>query len=130
MGLLADKFSPTDAFAEGDFRRGWTTDPEQHEQFLADLETVAELRSLVPEGQSMAQLALRFVLDPPASPDASSGQLAVTSLQSNPTRTSPHSSDAGMPGACSQEKVCCRSSLAFMGASCRCRVPDPCCIGW
>jgi aryl-alcohol dehydrogenase-like predicted oxidoreductase len=66
MGLLADKFSPTDAFVEGDFRRGWTTDPEQHEQFLADLETVAELRSLVPEGQSMAQLALRFVLDHPA----------------------------------------------------------------
>jgi aryl-alcohol dehydrogenase-like predicted oxidoreductase len=66
MGLLADKFSPDDTFAEDDFRHEWTTDPAQRQQFLADLEVVEQLRDVVPEGQTMADFALRFALSHPA----------------------------------------------------------------
>lgn len=66
MGLLAGKYSASDTFPEGDFRRSWIEDPEQHRQFLADLEVVEQLRPLVPEDQTMAQFALRFVRTHPA----------------------------------------------------------------
>ncbi len=66
MGLLADKFSADDTFPQGDFRRDWIEDPLQHEQFLADLATVARLRDVVPEGDTMAQFALRFTMSHPA----------------------------------------------------------------
>lgn len=66
MGLLADKYSASDTFPEGDFRREWIEDSAQHRQFLADLEVVDELRPLVPDGQTMAQFALRFVRSHPA----------------------------------------------------------------
>jgi aryl-alcohol dehydrogenase-like predicted oxidoreductase len=66
MGLLADKFSASDTFAADDFRRDWIEDPAQNEQFLADLATVDRLRDLVPEGESMAQFALRFTMSHPA----------------------------------------------------------------
>jgi aryl-alcohol dehydrogenase-like predicted oxidoreductase len=39
MGLLTDKFSAADTFPEGDFRRAWIEDPDEHQQFLADLAT-------------------------------------------------------------------------------------------
>lgn len=65
MGLLADKFSAGDTFAADDFRREWTSDPVQREQFLADLAVVERLREVVPAGQTMAELALRFVLSNP-----------------------------------------------------------------
>jgi aryl-alcohol dehydrogenase-like predicted oxidoreductase len=66
MGLLTDKFSANDTFPEGDFRRDWIEDPTENEQFLADLETVARLREVVPDGDSMAQFALRFTMAHPA----------------------------------------------------------------
>lgn len=66
MGLLTGKFG-TDARFEGDdFRKAWIDDPEQHAQFLRDLETVDQLRPLVGEGETMAQMALRFVISHPA----------------------------------------------------------------
>ncbi len=66
MGLLAGKFSTSSTFPEGDFRAAWIADPEQHQQYLRDLETVAGLRAVVPPGQSMAQFALRFTRSHPA----------------------------------------------------------------
>ena len=66
MGLLAGKYSASDTFPEGDFRRDWIEDPEQHSQFLADLEVVEHLRPLIPDDQTMAQFALRFVRSHPA----------------------------------------------------------------
>lgn len=66
MGLLTDKYSHSDTFPEGDFRRAWIEDPDQHEQYLRDLAVIAELRDLVPDGESMAQFALRFVRSHPA----------------------------------------------------------------
>lgn len=66
MGLLTGKYSEDATFPEGDFRREWVEDPEQREQYLRDLEVVEQLRPVVPEGQSMAQVALRFAAAHPA----------------------------------------------------------------
>jgi aryl-alcohol dehydrogenase-like predicted oxidoreductase len=66
MGLLTDKFSANDTFPPGDFRRAWIEDPEQNTQFVADLATVAQVRDVVPEEDTMAQFALRFVTTHPA----------------------------------------------------------------
>ena len=66
MGLLTGKFTVSDTFPQGDFRRAWMDDPAQHEQFLRDLAIVDELRGVVPDGQSMAAFALRFVRSHPA----------------------------------------------------------------
>jgi aryl-alcohol dehydrogenase-like predicted oxidoreductase len=66
MGLLADKFSAASTFPAGDFRVAWIQDPEQNEQYQSDLAVVDGLRALLPEGQSMAEFALRFVRSHPA----------------------------------------------------------------
>lgn len=66
MGMLADKYSATQAFPEGDFRRAWIEDPAQNVQFRKDLEVVAGLRTAVPDDQTMSQFALRFVRSHPA----------------------------------------------------------------
>ena len=61
MGLLADKFTTESSFPAGDFRVAWIEDPEQHAQYRSDLAVVDGLRPLLPEGESMAEFALRFV---------------------------------------------------------------------
>jgi len=66
MGLLTGKYAASDTFPAGDFRRAWTEDPARREQFLRDLAVVEELRSVVPDGETMAQFALRFVRSHPA----------------------------------------------------------------
>jgi aryl-alcohol dehydrogenase-like predicted oxidoreductase len=66
MGLLSGKYRAEDEFPEGDFRRAWTENPEQHSQFLADLAIVERLKGAAPDGTSLAELALRFVLSRPA----------------------------------------------------------------
>jgi aryl-alcohol dehydrogenase-like predicted oxidoreductase len=66
MGLLADKYSESDSFPEGDFRRAWVEDPAQHDQFRRDLATVAGLRDILAEQETMTQFALRFVRSHPA----------------------------------------------------------------
>lgn len=66
MGLLTGKYSASDTFPDGDFRRAWIEDPEQNEQFLRDLEVVDRLRAVVPEDGSMARFALRFAMSHPA----------------------------------------------------------------
>jgi myo-inositol catabolism protein IolS len=66
MGLLTGKYGASDTFPEGDFRRAWIEDTAQHAQFLRDLQTVDTLRGVVPDGESMAQFALRFVRSHPA----------------------------------------------------------------
>jgi aryl-alcohol dehydrogenase-like predicted oxidoreductase len=66
MGMLADKYSPAQTFPEDDFRRAWIEDPAQNAQFRKDLEVVGGLRTVVPDDQTMAQFALRFVRSHPA----------------------------------------------------------------
>jgi len=65
MGLLTGKYSASDTFTSGDFRSAWIDDPQQNEQFLRDLAVVDELRSVLPEGETMSQFALRFVRSHP-----------------------------------------------------------------
>lgn len=69
MGILTGKFSAEQTFEDGDFRQAWITDPEQNQKFKRDLDTVSRLRPVLelgPAGQTLAQLALRFVLAHPA----------------------------------------------------------------
>lgn len=69
MGILTGKFSANQTFEDGDFRQAWITDSEQNQKFRQDLDTVSRLRRVLelgPEGQTLAQLALRFTLAHPA----------------------------------------------------------------
>lgn len=61
-GLLTGKYETQATFPDGDFRQSWVEDPAQHEQFRKDLNTVDELKNVVPTGETMAQFALRFVV--------------------------------------------------------------------
>ena len=65
QGLLADKFSESTHFGDT-VRQKWNPDGAQRQDFLDKLQKVAALRELVPEGMSMAELALRFTLAHPA----------------------------------------------------------------
>lgn len=66
MGLLAGKYGVEDSFPEGDFRADWINDPTQNAQYRRDLAVVERLRSVVPDGQTLAEFALRFVRSEPA----------------------------------------------------------------
>ena len=61
MGILTGKYDEDSRFEEGDFRRGWHEDPEQHAIYLEDLAKVEALRPLAQE-RTLAQLALQFTL--------------------------------------------------------------------
>lgn len=61
-GLLTGKFSSDTTFPDGDVRASW---PSQ-EWYRRDLGRVESLRRLERAGQTMGQLALRFVLSHPA----------------------------------------------------------------
>ncbi len=61
-GLLTGKFTPDTTFPAGDVRAGWPAE----EWYQRDLGRVEKLRKLEADGQTMGQLALRFVLNHPA----------------------------------------------------------------
>ncbi len=61
-GLLSGKFGHDATFPEGDIRHGWSTEPWYREA----VEKVERLRTLERDGQTLTQLALRFVLDHPS----------------------------------------------------------------
>jgi aryl-alcohol dehydrogenase-like predicted oxidoreductase len=82
MGLLAGKFDKTTTFPDGDFRKAWTEDPEQKEQFLKDLETVERLKSAFPN-ENLAQLAIRFVISNPAVSVIIAGAKRISQLEAN-----------------------------------------------
>lgn len=62
MGILTGKFNADATFPDGDFRQAWTTDSDQRKTFLDDLTTVERLDEVTGENETLAQLALRFVL--------------------------------------------------------------------
>ena len=82
MGILTGKFNPDSRFPEGDFRRNWHENPEEKQIFLDDLEKVDQLRAIVGE-QSLAQLALQFVLAHPAVTTVIPGAKTVRQLEQN-----------------------------------------------
>ena len=61
MGILADKFTGSETFADDDFRKAWIDDPEQNAQFKKDLDTVLQLRGVAGD-DGVAELSLRFAL--------------------------------------------------------------------
>ncbi len=62
MGVLTGKFTSETQFPEGDIRKNWPNE----DWFKDSLEKVEQLRALERDDQSLAQLALRFVLSHPA----------------------------------------------------------------
>lgn len=62
MGLLTGKYRPESSFPEGDIRKDWP----KEQWFVESLEKVDRLRALKRDDQSLAQLALRYVLSHPA----------------------------------------------------------------
>jgi aryl-alcohol dehydrogenase-like predicted oxidoreductase len=82
MGILTGKFTPETQFPEGDFRRNWLLNPDENQIFLDDLQKVERLRELAGE-QSLAQLALQFVLAHPAVTTVIPGAKTVQQLAQN-----------------------------------------------
>jgi aryl-alcohol dehydrogenase-like predicted oxidoreductase len=78
-GLLTGKFGPTTTFPDGDVRAGWSGE----EWFQRDVQRVEQLRELEREGQTMGQLALRFVLDRPAVSAAIPGAKTPVQVEAN-----------------------------------------------
>ena len=65
MGILTGKFNPNSKFGEGDFRRRWHDNVEEHQIYLDDLAKVERLKPLA-QNRTLAQLALQFTLAHPA----------------------------------------------------------------
>jgi myo-inositol catabolism protein IolS len=64
-GLLTGKFSEATRF-DDQVRTQWNPDGKQRKTFLENLKTVEKLRTLVPEGRSLVDLAIGFTLANPA----------------------------------------------------------------
>ena len=78
-GMLTGKYGPDAAFTAGDIRAEW---PPEYLAFQAQL--VDKLRFLTTDGQrSLAQAALRFVLDEPAVSVAIPGAKTVAHVEEN-----------------------------------------------
>ena len=61
-GLLSGHLGPDTVFAENDYRKTWS-----REKFLADLEQVEQVKSIVGDkARSLPQAALKFILAHPA----------------------------------------------------------------
>jgi len=82
MGILTGKFDEGSQFPEGDFRQRWMKVPEEYQIFLEDLKKVEGLRDVV-EDQSLAQMALQFVLSHPAVTTVIPGAKTVQQLEQN-----------------------------------------------
>ncbi|MCB2210365.1 aldo/keto reductase [bacterium] len=82
MGILTGKFSEDSTFEEGDFRRNWIENPDEHETFLNDLEKVEKLEPLA-DGRSLAQVAIQFVMQHPAVTVAIPGAKRISQLKEN-----------------------------------------------
>ncbi|MDA3852270.1 MAG: aldo/keto reductase [Spirochaetaceae bacterium] len=82
MGLLTGKFDADSEFSKGDFRESWKSDSDQHEQFLKDIAVVDQLKSAFPD-QTLAQLALRFILSNSSVSIVIPGAKRIDQLKSN-----------------------------------------------
>jgi aryl-alcohol dehydrogenase-like predicted oxidoreductase len=82
MGILTGKFTPETRFEEGDFRRRWHENPDEHATFLDDLQKVEMLRELT-DGRSLAQLALQFVTSNPTVTATIPGAKSPRQVQEN-----------------------------------------------
>jgi aryl-alcohol dehydrogenase-like predicted oxidoreductase len=83
MGILTGKLDEKSSFAEGDFRRNWLSQPEQHAVYTQDLAKVRELRALEHGGRTLAQAALQLTLDHDAVSTVIPGARNVRQVQAN-----------------------------------------------
>lgn len=75
-GLLSGNLNPDTVFAENDYRKTW-----QREKFLADLEMVEEIKSVVRgKSRSLPQAALKFILAHPAVCSVTPGMMTPTQI--------------------------------------------------
>jgi aryl-alcohol dehydrogenase-like predicted oxidoreductase len=82
MGILTGKFTKDIQFEEGDFRKRWTDNEYEYKVFLNDLEKVEKLKALA-DGRSLAQIAIKFVLQHPAVSVAIPGAKRISQLSEN-----------------------------------------------
>ncbi len=78
-GLLTGKFGADATFTEGDIRHGWPNEP----WYAESVEKVQRLRALERDDRTLAQLALRFVLDHPAVSVAIPGAKNASQVEQN-----------------------------------------------
>jgi aryl-alcohol dehydrogenase-like predicted oxidoreductase len=83
MGILTGKFDRNTQFPEGDFRQNWIENPDEHRIFLDDLEKVDQLRDVPGDHDTLAQLAIQFVLAHPAVTTVIPGAKTVRQLEQN-----------------------------------------------
>ena len=75
-GLLSGQLGPDTVFAENDYRKTWP-----REKFLADLERVEEIKSIVGnKARSLPQAALKFILAHPAVSSVVPGMMTSTQV--------------------------------------------------
>jgi len=82
MGILTGKFTKDSHFGEGDFRKNWIENEDQHKIYIDDLEKVEKLKPLT-NGRSLAQLAIQFVMQHPAVTLAIPGAKRISQLKEN-----------------------------------------------
>ncbi|MBN1262054.1 MAG: aldo/keto reductase [Anaerolineae bacterium] len=82
MGLLTGKFNRESRFAEGDFRRRWLENPDEHQTFLQDLGKVEQLKPLARD-RTLAQMAIQFTITHPAVTLAIPGAKNIRQLKDN-----------------------------------------------
>ena len=82
MGILTGKFDQNPTFGEGDFRNNWLENPDENKIFLEDLEKAEQLRPLA-QGQTLAQLAIRFAFTHPDVTTVIPGAKTVAQLEDN-----------------------------------------------
>jgi aryl-alcohol dehydrogenase-like predicted oxidoreductase len=83
MGILTGKFDQDTEFEEGDFRKNWIENEDEHKIFLNDLDKAERLKPLADEDRSLAQLAIQFVMHHPAVTVAIPGAKRISQLKEN-----------------------------------------------
>lgn len=82
MGLLSGKYTEETVFTDS-VRAGWNKDAHQRQQFEARMETLSRVKEQMPEGEDMAETALRFVISHPSAPVAIPGAKSVEQAVKN-----------------------------------------------
>lgn len=80
-GLLTGKFTANATLGAGDIREGWPDEP----WYPAALENVERLQNMRPPGQTLAQVALQFVLAHPVVSTAIPGAKSESQVEENVT---------------------------------------------
>ncbi|NOT47402.1 MAG: aldo/keto reductase, partial [Acidobacteria bacterium] len=78
-GTLTGTLTKDTTFPADDWRHGYFT----HENLIPSVDRAEALRSLIPDGSSMAELALRFILSEPTVSTIIPGMRKIGNVESN-----------------------------------------------